>query len=243
METEEQVVYSILETVKKGTFSDDGKIDERVVRAFLKTYRAVALSKYSMEGLTISDECFQYLGELEFTPNARIKQYERILPKIIRLRSNFGLFFQKNGENIPVLGSEEFDLGIKNIINGKIPKAKFLGSKATIFVGKKNDIICRDKTVNNLILNDFTEELIENSGANVSVEVYAVLDDPDNALEYNWTTDVYPCPSELIADIKTQILAKEFNLILQVVSDKTTNGNDEGSIDQQRRQNYSNSRD
>jgi hypothetical protein len=42
------------------------------------------------------------------------------------------------------------------------------------------------------------------------------------------TTDVYPCPSELIADIKTQILAKEFNLILQVVSDKTTNGNDEG---------------
>jgi hypothetical protein len=34
-------------------------------------------------------------------------------------------------------------------------------------------------------LNDFTEELIENSGANVSVEVYAVLDDPDNALEYN----------------------------------------------------------
>jgi hypothetical protein len=30
METEEQVVYSILETVKR-YFSDDGKIDERVV--------------------------------------------------------------------------------------------------------------------------------------------------------------------------------------------------------------------
>jgi hypothetical protein len=37
-------------------------------------------------------------------------------------------------------------------------------------------MMCGDKTVNNLILNDFTEELIENSGANVSVEVYAVLD-------------------------------------------------------------------
>jgi hypothetical protein len=28
------------------------------------TYRAVALSKYSMEGLTISDECFHLESEL-----------------------------------------------------------------------------------------------------------------------------------------------------------------------------------
>jgi hypothetical protein len=61
------------------------------------------------------------------------------------------IVLSKNGRTFQ-LGSEEFDLGIKNIINGKIPKVKFLGSKATIFVGKKNDIICGDKTVNNLIL-------------------------------------------------------------------------------------------
>jgi hypothetical protein len=243
METEEQVVYSILETVKKGTFSDDGKTDERVVRAFLKTYRAVALSKYSMEGLTIGDECFQHLGELEFLPTTKEKQYERKLPKIIRLRSNFGLFFQKNGENISVLGSEEFDLGIKNIINGKIPKAKFLGSKATLFIGKNNATLCGDKPKYNLVINDFKEELVLTAGTKVSLDVYAVLDDPDNGLDYNWTTDVYPCPSELIAEIKAQILAKEFNLILQIIADKTTDGNDEASIEQQRRQSYSNSRD
>jgi len=235
METEEQVVYSIMETVKKGTFSDDAKIDERIVRAFLRTYRAVALSKYSMEGLTIGDECFQHLGELEFS-YAKPKQFDRALPKIIRLRNNFGLFFEKNGENIPVLNSEEFTLGLKNLINGKLPKAKFLSSKATVFIGKKNDTHCGPKPTFNLVLNDFQDELILTAGLKISLDVYAVLDNPDNAPGYDWTVDTYPCPSELIAEIKEKILAKEFNLILQIKTDKTTDGNDEESIARQKQE-------
>jgi hypothetical protein len=60
------------------------------------------------------------------------------------------IVLSKNGRTFQ-LGSEEFDLGIKNIINGKIPKAKFLALKP-LYSLVKNDIICGDKTVNNLIL-------------------------------------------------------------------------------------------
>jgi hypothetical protein len=56
------------------------------------------------------------------------------------------LFFQKTEEHSS-LGVREFDLGIKKIINGKIPKAKFLGSKATIFVGKTRYSLWRQAKV------------------------------------------------------------------------------------------------
>ncbi len=233
MGTEEEYVYAIIETVNKGLLSDDKKIDERVVRSFLRTYRSSALAKHSMNGLTINDECFQHLGELEFS-FLKSKQFFKELPKIIRLQNNFGLFFEKNGENIPVLNSEEYALGIKTLISSKLPKAKLLGSKAVVYVGNRIAGNCGNKPSNNLVLNDFHDEMIVTSGTKITLDVYAVLEDPDDAPGYDWTSDPFPCPSELMEDIKTKIYAKEFNLILQVKPDKTTDGNDEDSGQQAR---------
>lgn len=233
MGTEQEYVYAIIETVKKGLLSDDSKIDERVVRSFLRTYRASALAKHSMNGLTISDECFQHLGELEFS-FLKSKQYFKELPKIIRLSNNFGLFFEKNGENVPVLNSEEYALGIKTFISSKLPKAKLLGSKAVVYVGDRIATTCGNKPSSNLAVNDFHDEMIINSGTKITLDVHAVLENPDDAPGYDWTTDNYPCPSDLMEDIKNKIYAKEFNLILQVKTDKITDGNDEDSGQQAR---------
>lgn len=223
MGTELELVYSILETVNKGILSDDDKVDERVVRSFVRTYRASAIAKYSMQGFTITDECFQYLGVLPFT-FLKDKHFSRELPKIIRLNNNFGLMFSKNGENIPVLNSEAFALASKNIINQFIPKAKFLSDKATIFIGKKITTTCGEKPSSNSVISDFEDDLIDSGGQQIFIDVHAVLNDPDDAPGYDWTKDPFPCPSDLVEEIKKKIFTTEFQMTLYAKPDNTTDG-------------------
>lgn len=222
MGTEEQIVWDIIETAKQGLSSDDSRLDERTVRSFLHTYRASLINKYSMEGLLISDECFQYLGALEFD-YLKPKQFTRQLPKIIRMQ-NYGLMFSKNGENIPVMESEQFQLGLKNIINGKHPKAMFLAEKATIFIGRRAQTTCGQTLDLNTMIDDFENELIDTSGTKITIDVWAVLHNPDDAPGYDFTQDPFPCNSELVEDIKTKIYQKEFNIWVNTRTDKVTDG-------------------
>lgn len=225
METEEQIVYSIIETVKKGNLTDDNRINERLIRAFLKKYRASSIAKRSSMGLTITDECFQYLGNLKFD-YFKSRQFERVLPKMILLNSNFGIRMEILGENIPVLNSEEYALSLKTLLNGKLPKAKLTGSKATIYVGEYLIINGKSKPKKNFIIDEFKSQIALNSNSHIEVEVYGVLDNPDHALDYDWTSTPFPCSSELIEEITYKILAKEFNLILNIKADKITDSDD-----------------
>lgn len=226
METEEEIVYSIIETAKKGNLSDDNRINERLVRGFLKIYRASAIAKASDMGVTISDECFQYLGNLKFD-FVRSRQYQRQLPKMILLNNNFGVSFEVIGENIPLLNSEEFSLSLKSLLNGKLPKAKMIGNKATIYAGEYLIVNGRQKPLKNFAIEELQSQINLSQNAYINVDVYGILDNPEHAPGYDWTTSPYPCPSELIEEIKTKILAKEFNLILNVKVDKVTDSNDE----------------
>ena len=223
MGTELELVYSILETVNKGILSDDDKIDERVVRSFVRTYRASSIAKYSMQGFTISDECFQYLGLVPFT-FLKDKHFSFTAPKIIRLKDNFGIQVSKNGINIPLVNSEAFDLSLKNVINGNLPKGKFLSNKATIFIGKKITTTCGEKPSANEAIDDFENDLIESEGQQIFVDVYAVLEDPDDAPGYDWTKDSFPCPSELVEEIKKRIFTTEFQITLYAKPDNNTDG-------------------
>lgn len=226
METEEEIVYSIIETAKKGNLSDDNRINERLVRGFLKSYRASAIAKASTMGITITDECFQYLGNLRFD-YVRSKQFQRQLPKMILLNNNFGVYFEISGENIPVLNSEEFSLSLKSLLNGKLPKAKMTSNKATVYIGEYLIVNGKRKPKQNVIIDDLYLQTSQNSNSFINIDVSGVLDNPDHAPDYDWTTSPYPCPSELVEEIKTKILAKEFNLILNVKVDKVTDSNDE----------------
>lgn len=226
METEEEIVYSIIETARKGNLSDDNRINERLIRAYLQPYRASAIARASAMGLLITDECFQYLGEVKFD-YFRARQFTTNLPKMILLKSNFGVRFEIIGENVPVLNSEEYSLSLKSILNGKLPKAKMIANKATIYAGEYLIVNGKQKPVKNIIIDEFEEQIKDNANAFINVEVYGVLDNPDHAPDYDWTSSPYPCSSELIEEIKTKILAKEYNLILNVRVDKVTDSNDE----------------
>lgn len=226
METEEEIVYSIIETAKKGNLSDDNRINERLVRGFLKIYRASAIAKASSSGITISDECFQYLGNIKFD-YFKTRQFQASLPKMILMDNKFGIQFEVAGENIPVLNSEEYSLSFKSLLNGKLPKAKFVNSKATVYIGEYIVVNGKNKPKQNIVMDELQSQIGVNANAFINVEVYGVLDNPDHAPGYDWTVSPYPCPSELVEDIKTKILAKEFNLILNVKVDKITDSNDE----------------
>lgn len=235
METEEEIVYSIIETAQKGNLSDDSRINERVVRGFLKIYRASAIAKSSNMGHTISDECFQSLGEVRFD-YLKARQFTADLPKMILLNNNFGVHFEVAGENIPVLNSEEFSLSLKSLLNGKLPKAKMKGNKALVYTGEYLIVNGKQKPKNNYAINEFSAQMAQNNNAFIELEVYGVLDNPDHAPGYDWTSDPYPCPSELIEEIKTKILAKEYNLILNLKVDKVTDSNDEEQVPERRSQ-------
>jgi hypothetical protein len=225
METEEQIVYSIIETVTKGHLTDDNKINERLVRGFLQIYRATAIAKQSLSGLTITDECFQYLGEVPFK-YLKPKHYISDLPKILLLQHNFGVRFEVEGENIPVLNSEEFQLSFGNLVNKRLPKAKMVNNKPVIYTGEYVVVDGQQFPKENHVISNLKQQMISSNNGFINVEVYAILDNPSKAPDYDWTQDPYPCPSELVEEIKTKILAKEYNIILNVNTDKVSDSND-----------------
>lgn len=226
MGTEEEIVYSIIETATKGNNSDDNRIDERIIRSFLRTYRAGAINKNSGNGVLISDECFQYVGFVKFEIESKTNQYSASLPKIIMLKE-YGLYFELDGESIPLLPSEEFNLSLKSLINRKLPKAKKDKNKFVVYVGENTPSSGNALDISNPLVNLFKEQIKAHSEY-VQIDVYAILEDPDDAFEYDWTKSPYPLPSELVKEIKAEILQKEFNVMLSLNSDKITDSNDKG---------------
>lgn len=228
METEEKIVYSILEVVNKGIHSDDNKIDERVIRALIKPYRATILSKASMNGYLVADECFQSLGALKYT-RTNGRNFSTVIPKILRFKDNFGLYLKIDGEEFSFIDSESFFLSSKNIISKRLPKAKIEGSLATIYIGEGLTSGGVNHPKKNNLIESLDNSAKQNNFLHINVETMAILDDTDLGVGYDWTESPYPMPSELIAEMKLMILAKEFNIIAQTNPDKTTDGNDKGS--------------
>ncbi|MGK3947115.1 hypothetical protein ABK046_53185, partial [Streptomyces caeruleatus] len=76
-------------------------------------------------------------------------------PKMILLRNNSGVRFEVVGENVPVLNSEEYSLSLKSLLNGKLPKAKMISNKATIYAGEYLIVNGKQKPVKNITIDEF----------------------------------------------------------------------------------------
>lgn len=228
METEEKIVYSIIETANNGGVNDDALINERIVRSFLATYRGSIIEKYSDAGISVSDELFQTLPGQEFLL-LRDRLFTKFLPKIIRLKNMYGasgIKFEKQDENIPILSGEEFNNSLKSIINKYHPKAKFVGSLATIYIGKKNLSPCAAADGLNSFVDVFEKEFLSSDKNLITVDITAILENPDDDPGYDWTRSPYPLDSESIAELKSQILSREYNIVFQAKTDKVTDGDD-----------------
>ena len=213
--TEENIVYQLLSTIRASELNNDEVVTERRVRSFLRTHRSFIAYKYSQEGITVSDEFFQPV-ELTLTKVSK-DEWESPIPDIVQLPSNMGMkLLTPAFKNISILSEESYHLNKLNPINKHIATSKVENSKLTIRIpevspyaenggiGQQALLVCLEKNKN-------------------KIKMSAILDNPDDGLDYDWTTSDYPIPNEIGQIIKESILKKEFSIILETKSDQVPN--------------------
>jgi len=207
MTTEENIVYQLLNTIRAAELTNDEVITERRIRSLLRTHRASIIAKATLEGVMITDQYFQKI-DLNFTKVTRT-EWTSPVPTIIRLNNNFGTKFKTYVfTNVPIVDEEEYYLSRKHLINKHQASAKIEERLLTLRVPSNSTYIPAGSTVSQSLKNC----LITN---NHKMNMRVVLDNPNDASNYDWTKSEYPCSSELIQVIKESILRKEFSIILQ----------------------------
>lgn len=223
MRTEEQIIYTILNTVRGGEFNLDEAITERLLRNYLKTHRASHLAKYYNQGQTLENECYQETKELLFTLSNGL-WVSTDIPKFVSFKQNKGIILTKNGYEISVLSNEEFRLNQKSRWNKFQPSIKIQSNKAELYLGKANTIIQLDDDFSlsplNQTINLINEEAITGT---IKVQGVAVHLDPDDSPGYDFTTDSYPFPNERLDALINSVTARDLNIFIRMKSDDIGN--------------------
>lgn len=218
MVTEESIIYTIHDIVRGGKINQDDTIEERLLRSFLRIHRGKHLSKMYNQGAEIPDEIFQSIGPIPFEL-INGKWVSRKLPKTIRLK-NYGFQAMLGEYPISVLNAEEFRHSKKDRYNKHHPSLKFINDIMTLSNGIKVD--CCDSEIS--VLNEAIDQLQQSFILkDVSVDMNAVLVDPDDSPGYDFTKSAYPMPDELIEDLINSVNARDFNLYLRVNKDEVGN--------------------
>jgi hypothetical protein len=213
--TEESIVYQLLNSIRASELSNDETITERRIRSFLRTHRTQEIFKMSRGGLLAEDEFFQ---DVELTLN-QINTYEWVgaVPDIVQLPNNFGIKFTTKGfTNIPVISEEYYHLSKKNIVNKFLPCAKVEGLELTLYIPTVSPY-----SMNNASIAESLYMCMKRNAEYFKLKV--ILDNPDDGIDYDWTTSPYPVPNQIIQTIKEGILRKEFSIILDTKSDQVPN--------------------
>jgi len=224
MKTEEQIVYDLQNIISGGRVSADDVTSERLVRSFLRKYRASKMHTFFSKGKNPADYVFQSLGELELVGNGFENEFSASLPAIIHFSGYSGIRISKNRLSIPVLNEEAFELSLANEINKSQPKAKIDGNTLTVFSGLINSCDYHSSSLAQKVVAAFNlESTTVSDELKICVDAKAVLYDPSEALNYDWTKDPYPCPSEIIDQIETSTLDRDFELMIRVQPDQADN--------------------
>lgn len=228
MRTEEEIIYTIWDTVRAGEMNQDDTITERLLRSYLKSHRGKHLGTYYDKGVFVEDECFQDLPEIIFS-KTRNEWISAPIPKIIRL-SGYGVALSKDNYPIQVVDAEEFRTSQTSRHNKWQPKVKFVNGRFSLYMGQEQacDNLYQDFT--NSPLNTTVKALIrESRQTQVKIQGRAVLVDPDDSPGYDFTSSAYPFPDELLDSLINSVTARDFNMYLQVRSDETTDNRDNNS--------------
>lgn len=219
MRTEQEIIYTIWDTVRGGQTNQDDSITERLLRSYLKSHRGKHLTRNYFEGAELPEEVYQNLGEIPM--NAQNNEYvSTVLPKTIRFKHNYGLIADISGYTLSIVSSEEFQLSKKDRFNKFIPMMKFVDNRLFLSKGKTQTGPLEDFSNSELnsIVDLLKEKFVQN---NVTVNLRAVLVDPDDEPGYDYTKSPYPFPNELIEDLMNSVTARDFGLYLNTRSDET----------------------
>lgn len=219
MNTEKEIIYSIINTVKGSNYNNDEPIGERFLRNLLLIYRVDSLRKHFKGGFSVDDEVFQKI-EITLTKKTIIEHTFK-LPKIIKLKHNSGIYLEKDDFAIPILSTSGYSHHKSNFMTNTKPIAKITSSELTLYTGKLDDTIIVSGTPVYFAIKKLIEEAGTTEG--VKLSLYSILYDPSSDPTYDWENDSFPFPAERLEELKNQILRKEFSIISQAKSDEIQN--------------------
>ena len=223
MGTEEQLVYELLSTITGGQVSNDDKYSERLMRSFIRKHRAAKLVEYYALGMDLDDYIFQNVGLLQLDKVKNL-DFKCKIPQLIHFSNNYGLRLHKNDYFIPVVDKHAFELSKLNIINKSIPKATVNGNELTVYVGYSDFCNFFENSSKEIAVKELiAESEVIDDVPKIYCELEAILFNPDDALNYDWTRDVFPCPPEIFEKITTSTLARDLDLMLRAPSDGVSN--------------------
>jgi hypothetical protein len=232
MTTEEELIYTIHDNIRAGQFNQDDHINERLMRAFLRFHRGKLIDRFMANGEELTDEIYQELKEIPFTVEKGCYT-SGPMPKVIRLKNNAGILADLDGYPVSIVETEEFRNAPKDKFNKYQPLLKFSNSRLYLYGGQTQPNQLEDFSGSNL--NVAVEKLkIKYTNNNVSLNVRAVLVNPDDAPGYDFTSSPYPFPDELIEDLVTSVNAREFGLFLRAKSDEIGNLRDDAQAKEDR---------
>ena len=238
MKTELEIVYNILETARGGSINADEIISERLVRSFIQEYRADTIRKNYNDGHTISEIVFQTktlnmkrtiyqrpggsLIDQNMNPGLTIHEHEYdelfcSIPKIVNFEHNYGSYIEIFGEIIPFIDNYKFRLNRKDKFNSMHPMASLTNvNDLIVFIPYTSDftIPLRDYVI---------RELSRGNKKEVRIVLHAILANPDDADNYDWTKDPFPFPEERLPELVYSILHRKIEPLLQGKIDETIN--------------------
>ena len=210
--TEQEIIYSLLETIRNSEINDDERMTEAYLRNILYTYRADALKGMH----DVSEEVFQ-----EFSLKTVLEQnssgifHSTNLPDIIYDVSRYGiLIYDLYGTELPVTSKEE-------AVNSQ--KRRFYTPKYIAFIqAGKLTIQANLKLLETS--GDIENSLLNLLNTNDSViKISCVLTDPSKGDGYNWRESNFPFPSVKTNTLKQNILRREFGIMYEVKKDEIQN--------------------
>jgi hypothetical protein len=219
MTTEEELIYTIHDIVRGGIHNQDDPINERLMRSFLRLHRGKHLERYFNMGAELSDEVFQDLGAIQMT-SSNGEYVSNLIPKVIRFKENYGLMANIQGLPISIVNSEEYRTSKKSRVNKYHPLLKFIGGKLYLSLGKEQQGIFEDRSNSelNTVVKSLEQGFVQKT---VTINLRAVLVNPDDEPGYDFTKSPYPMPDELIEELVNSVNAREFNMFLRMKTDET----------------------
>lgn len=205
--TEQEIIYSLLETIRAAEVSDDEKTTEAYLRNILSTYRADAIkSDYD-----ISQESYQdfTLQMQEIGTNGMFESTN--LPGIIYESGRIGFQIYDYGTYVPITTREEA-VGSQS---SRFFSPKFIGyiSGGKLKVSANLSVIEGGTDNDRAFLNQLRD----------SIEVHCVLLNPGMGNEYNWKKTPYPMQASKISLMKQNILRREFGISAEIKRDEIQN--------------------
>lgn len=225
METERQIIYSILNTIRNHSHNNDEEVSERLLRSHVLSYRADSIRKHYKDGHVIEDQVFQRVN-LPFKISRVKKEFVAEAPRLIRTTNHYSLRLEKFGIPIDVLDSELYQLTKKNHLNNQKVFAKTDTKNIQVYIGDYNSCASKDSDIQ-IVINSILQEIQDQTNANIdddkitiNLDLYAVLYNPSDDPSYDWENDIFPFPAERNPELKNQILKNEFGIIVDLRAKK-----------------------